>query len=715
MNAIADDSQTTGQPLTSSPAWMIVTLAWLSWLGTDLFFAHQYHTGIYTDPALTPFMLLGLLCQLAVIDAAAVLLVAGSAVLCRSLFRTRLVWLGKTLAYGLVIGTLFNLVASWSSYDTAGSFADLQGLRFSLTFPVATVDHAIQLDSVRIVIVVGVFLLSSLLMICWVPRAAGWLARRRMAAGLIHASAACLLAATVAGATASQLLLSSSAEPLPRNEDTGVISTVAQRWRYYRDDHLAPFPAFVADLAYASGQRRAFARLRKLSSPEQTIDRPRQLVAGDYAQRAQETRPRQWNVIVVLVESLRTDVVLATEQGPPIMPHLDELAARSLVYRDVYTQASHSNYADLCPLNSQFPLRSELEYFYPAHPRYPSTFLHQILAEVGYVSSVFSSQDESWGAMNNVLKPATFDRFFHAGEFSGLYFPRVEADGQRRGNRQLKYSGKIDDRLTAIEAVDWIGRQTAPFFMYVNLQSSHVPYLVPPQHPLQFAPRELGFDIRLGRYPRDKTELARGRYWDSLNYLDAQLGVLLDGIRQHGKADSTVLLISGDTGQAFNEHGFCAHANQLYNEVLQVPLVVSYPGVEPGQCNDSLQHVDLPPLVLSLLRLPPHPGFQGREFRDGRTVGADPPRFLVAQTTLSNQVAVVYDGWKLFYDLDYERFYLYDLENDPAEKHEVASQNPDRARQLATLLSRWVTAQLDYYQDPVRQAAEYPPRLRLEQ
>ena len=90
------------------------------------------------------------------------------------------------------------------------------------------------------------------------------------------------------------------------------------------------------------------------------------------------------------------------------------------------------------------------------------------------------------------------------------------------------------------------------------------------------------------------------------------------------------------------------------------------------------------------------------------------PRFLVTQTTLANQVGVVDGGWKLLYDLDFGTFHLYHLEQDPGERIDLSRDNPQQAIRLGSLLAQWVFSQLEYYQDPVRQGGEFPPRLLMD-
>ena len=688
----------------------MVALGWLGWAGLDLLSSYHYGSGVITDPTLTGTMRWALLCTLVVTDAMAVIGIGCLVRLALLLFHRRLKWLGKLLIGGSVLGTLFAVVASWASYDGGGTFIDVQGLRFTLAFPVLLIEHAVHIDLSQILLVLGSFLVVSFLLLRFGPPVVGWAMKSRRLVRVVYTTSQARVVVVLLGSGLGHFQMRHSDRLLPRHPDTGVVHTLGERWHSSLQNHLGPLPSFLSTLSFGRGDLPALQQLGKLRVSGPRVARPPQVPLADYLQRVNPEQMKRWNVVIVLVESLRKDVLSDCGGELPVMPNLEALASGSLVYSNVYTQSSHSNYADLCILNSQFPLRSQWEYFYPQDPAYPRTFLHDILGQLGYSTAVFSSQDENWGGMIRLLDPGSFDRFFHSGDFPGFRYPTSGADGEDR-SMKTKLSGKIDDSLTVSEAVKWIAAEQGPFFMYMNLQSSHIPYVVPENHPVKFGPRELDFSIRLGRFPRDRVETVKQRYWDSLNYVDRQLGKLVEELKQQGKWDSTLLIVSGDTGQAFYEHGFCAHANQLYDEVMKVPLVVRYPGVDHEVSDLSLQHVDVPPMVLSLLRLPSHPGFQGNW--EAAVSGAGMPRFLVTQTTLANQVGVVDGGWKLLYDLDFGTFHLYHLEQDPGERIDLSRDNPQQALRLGSLLAQWVFSQLEYYQDPVRQGGEFPPRLLI--
>ena len=107
-----------------------------------------------------------------------------------------------------------------------------------------------------------------------------------------------------------------------------------------------------------------------------------------------------------------------------VMPNLEKIIESSRVFTNNYTQASHSNYADMGPLSSHYPLRSPNAYVYPVNPSYPRVLIYDILKELEYKTAVISSQNEKWGSMINYLKTGHIDHFFHSETYDGpTYVP----------------------------------------------------------------------------------------------------------------------------------------------------------------------------------------------------------------------------------------------------------------------------------------------------
>jgi arylsulfatase A-like enzyme len=167
-------------------------------------------------------------------------------------------------------------------------------------------------------------------------------------------------------------------------------------------------------------------------------------------------------------------------------------------------------------------------------------------------------------------------------------------------------------------------------------------------------------------------------------------------------------VIGGDNGEAFYEHGFAAHASTLVNEVVKVPMIIRAPGLEPGLDPRPAMFLDVPPSVLHLLGLPPHPGFQGISLFEAQP-DLDRSLYTIVQTPAAFQSAIVRSGFKLLFSEWDGRYYLWDQVNDPAEKRNLASSRPDLVQDLDRRLKLWRQEQLAYYADVPRQSREYPP------
>lgn len=333
------------------------------------------------------------------------------------------------------------------------------------------------------------------------------------------------------------------------------------------------------------------------------------------------------------------------------------------------------------------------------------------LAQVtlGYKTAIVSSQNERWGGMVNFHRPENLDRFFHAETFAGPTYTPWEDIGFAEWVKQTGSAGSVDDRYTVGEAIQWIDSLNGePFFLHMNLQSSHLPYVVPPDFPTRFGPRTLDFTIMWGKFPTDRIETVKDRYADSLFYVDTQVARLFEHVRRKGLWDDTVIVIGGDNGEAFYEHGFAAHASWLFDEVVKVPMIVRAPGLQAGVDDRPAMFLDVPPSIVDLLGLPPHPSFQGISLFDPRP-NPDRSIFIVAQTPSAYETAIVRSRFKLHWAEREDRYFLNDLVADPGETTDVGPSRPALVEELSRRLHQWREEQLAYYADVARQRREYPP------
>ena len=576
-----------------------------------------------------------------------------------------------------VFGFLF--LASWTAFLTTGVFLDRAALEFWAPHPLQVL-HWVY-PPLAAAVVLGASLIAALAT-AGVPAIGARLprAQRKLAWPAAVAVAGVLLAVAVTGGEGGEggpLLHAGSSWATPPSTPEQALDT----------------PLGVSE---RDGLR--------------VIRRPVIPLAG-YLDRVRRPAMRSHNVLMVQIESLRSDQLRAYGGTRDVMPAVEAVAAEGRVFTNAYIQASHSNYADLVPLASQYPMRSERQDEYPENPSYPRVLVYEILHALGYRTALISSQNERWGGMLNFHRPDRLDKLFHAETFAGPTMAPYEDLGFAGWVRETGAAGSVDDRYTVDEAIAWLRQvdtEGRPFFLHMNLQASHLPYVIPPDFTPRFAPRTLDFPIVWGSIPRERIGVVKDRYSDSLAYEDAQLSRLFSALRASGQWDDTIVIIGGDNGEAFYDHDFTGHASTLYNEVMKVPMIVRVPGAAAARDARPAMFLDVPPSILDLLGLPPHPGFQGISLF---AVAPRPERslFMMVQTPLAEQVAIVRDGFKLLYSQNNSEFFLFDQVNDPGEQRNLARERPDLLRGLAGRLQVWLEEQLAYYADRSRQAREYAP------
>jgi arylsulfatase len=395
-----------------------------------------------------------------------------------------------------------------------------------------------------------------------------------------------------------------------------------------------------------------------------------------------ETHPAPLNVLLIIVDSLRADQLRAFGGTRTVMPAVDALATEGTAYTDCLTTATHTDYAMPSIVSSQYPLRSRASHLYPAQPPYPRVLLYDLLKAAGWRTALFSSQDEHWRGMSNYLETGSLDRYFHAG-----------SDPEKRAARpRSEYpEGTLDDSITVAETMAWMDEAKGPFFACLNLQNAHAPYHVPVDFPRPFGPPRRDFPIAFGWYPREKTDLVKDLYADSLAYIDSNLDRLFHHLRDRGEWGRTIVIVTADHGEAFYERGLAAHGGEITPEVSRVPLILRVPGEPASRDGRPAQILDIPPTVCHALGLPPHPAFQGSDLRAARP-SLERSRYTIVQTPFARQYQIDRGGRQVLFDAHRRTFTSSDAE-------------------LESRLASWFHVQVEYYEHPRRFSREYPPTL----
>jgi arylsulfatase A-like enzyme len=185
---------------------------------------------------------------------------------------------------------------------------------------------------------------------------------------------------------------------------------------------------------------------------------------------------------------------------------------------------------------------------------------------------------------------------------------------------------------------------------------------------------------------RRHTALLTTRYDGEVRYTDAQLGRFLDGLREQGRYESSVIALAGDHGEGLYEHGDPAH-EFLWRATLAVPLILRWPGGPRGVRSSRLASlVDVLPTLRAHTRLPLSAGaFDGRDLlagEEGFVLSQEPVQ---ASAPRQRTHALTTKDWK-YWRLSDAPDRLYHLAEDPLETRNVIEEWPEDAARLRARL-----------------------------
>ncbi len=422
------------------------------------------------------------------------------------------------------------------------------------------------------------------------------------------------------------------------------------------------------------------------------------------------------NVVLIAVESLRHDVVHLRHQGREVLPHINQLAKSGVNFTRAYSQSTHSDYADVCLVSSLYPLRTRRHHYYRTSDPWPKTLAYDIFKQAGYATAFVSATNEGWGCMDQFHESPNLDLFYDAKRSGQATFDRKRDPGFAH---ELEIgsltAGLLPDTHVMDTAIQWSREQIGerrPFFLNINFQSSHFPYELPEgaEHPFQ--PCELDSDVTFMNHPKSKTDRVRNAYFNGLHHCDKLVGRMVEHLRETGQLENTILWVLGENGEAFHECGQVGHAQSPVEPTIHVATVLHAPRhLTPRNEDYPLEHVDLIPTMLGLMGWPAHPNFQGIDALSSLRPSLD-RRFLYfhVNSPASLADAVQWAGrWKLTIDHQQGHTRLIDIQEDPAESHDLSAQFPELARTLQRALVHWREQQLAYYHYPMYYRSYFPP------
>jgi lipoteichoic acid synthase len=365
------------------------------------------------------------------------------------------------------------------------------------------------------------------------------------------------------------------------------------------------------------------------------------------------------NVVLVILESTRAQSLTPWNPALATTPFLNELAPKSLVVERFHAVVPHTSKAmtailcGLQPSHSVEPMAVRLGL--------ASRCLPRLLREQGYETAYFQSATGTFEDRERTVSTMGFERFVT---------PQQYPD---RGFQRANFLGPEDEALLD-PMIDWLrDRKEKPFLLTFLTVNAHHQVFPLTRHGV----KRLDPDDQLNNY------------LNAIRYDDLLLRKLVDGLKRLGLYRDTILVVVGDHGDAYEEHGMSVHDLVPYEEVLHIPLLIHDPREEnpkPLALREPANQIDLLPTLVELLGFEAAQGaFQGKSL-----LHLVPGRPLMA-SCYGNQVCLarLQGSEKFIHHFGRRPDQLFDLEKDPAEREDLAPSRPQRVDQLRGEVLAW--------------------------
>jgi arylsulfatase A-like enzyme len=280
----------------------------------------------------------------------------------------------------------------------------------------------------------------------------------------------------------------------------------------------------------------------------------------------------EWNVLLVTLDTTRRDALGFHGAAPSPTPHLDALAAESLVFEDAYSVAPLTLPAHASILTGLYParhgVRSNAIFRLPGEAR----TLTEVLAERGYATSA-----------------AVASYVLDAGFGLDQGFQSYDAPSHRDASRLYQVADRPADEMVDL-AIERIGALSEPFFSWLHCFDPHYPY------------RDHG-KVPAAELPADPRARDRVRYRGEIAFLDAQLGRLFAFLDAAEFERPLLLVVTSDHGESLFDGVEPTHGNFVYDPTMRVPLLLRVPGMKGRRIAGTASLIDVAPTVLGLLGL----------------------------------------------------------------------------------------------------------------
>ena len=416
---------------------------------------------------------------------------------------------------------------------------------------------------------------------------------------------------------------------------TGQSRIIDQSYSFSGEDSMAiPIP----------DDPEALDRFKKHSSP---LDLPAEFKLDDF------------NVVLITVEALRFDQTSLGNKELKTTPNLEAIVSRgATLFTRAYSPSSGTLHA----------MASLMSMTYPS-----------CIPMTSWAKAWYGELDQDTVTAAELFEKIGYDTFWVSHNHKGSFTNDILGFDQGFKNTSFVEEWEEDDDLftdrtladLAIRAFKDREKYQGKFFSWIFLASPHSPYM--------------------SRYPDWPAETLIERYRQEIHFADGQVGRILDELKRGGLLDKSIVIIVGDHGEEFGDHGGNYHKSTVYTEVTHVPLIVWVPGLKGKTIEQPVSS------MYTFLWLFLHSSEPGREFAEGRIRDHIGPMLRATDNAVVVELvghdrmmsSLIYEDYKLNYDFITQRHEVFNLASDPGEKKNLLFFRPDIGPEFAERMKKY--------------------------
>lgn len=271
---------------------------------------------------------------------------------------------------------------------------------------------------------------------------------------------------------------------------------------------------------------------------------------------------KEWNVLLISIDTIRTDRLRCYGSEYLQTPHIDALASRGVLFERAFAHNPMTLPSHVNMMMGTTPLYHGVHENTKSILREDFCTLAEYLKQEGYATGAF-------------IGAFPLDSRFGLSQGFDVY----DESYPTKASSAFVYQERTAGQVIQV-ALNWLEKRDSKWFSFIHIWDPHAPYS--PPEPF-------------------KTKFKEDLYSGEVAYVDFELGRLFDYLRANNLIENTLIVLTGDHGEALGEHGESTHGYFAYNSTIWIPLIIAGPKIKTARIDENVCHSDIFPTVCDIL------------------------------------------------------------------------------------------------------------------